>query len=118
MTNIQSTVRLFADDCLIYQSINSPNVQQLLQQDLNTLGKWAATWQMEFNVNKCCILQLSKHHNKAIFPYQMSNKLFKVVEQHCYLGIIIDHLFCGSQNNHACMQKSSQTNRFFTTIDS
>ena len=30
ISNIQSTVRLFADDCLIYRPINSPNDHQLL----------------------------------------------------------------------------------------
>ena len=38
ISNIQSTVRLFADDCLIYRPNNSPNDHQLLQQDLNTWG--------------------------------------------------------------------------------
>ena len=53
ISNIQSTVRLFADDCLIYRPINSPNDHQLLQQDLYTLNTWAKTWQMKFNVDKC-----------------------------------------------------------------
>ena len=42
-SNIQSTVHLFANDCLIYRPINSPNDHQLLQQDLNTLNTWAKT---------------------------------------------------------------------------
>ena len=101
--NIQSTVRLFADDCLIYQPINSPNDHQLLQQDLNTLNTWAKTWQMKFNIDKCCILQFSKHHHKTKFPYDMSNKALKVVEQNSYLGIIIDyHLSWVPQINHVC----------------
>ena len=58
-----STIRLFADDCLIYRVINSSADHQLLQQDLNTLSNWATKWQMKFNVNKCSILQLSKHHH-------------------------------------------------------
>ena len=77
------------------QPINSPNDHQLLQQDLNTLNTWAKTWQMKFNVDKCCILQLSKHHHKTTFLYHMSNKPLTVVEQHSYLGIIIDHHLFG-----------------------
>ena len=80
---------------------------QLVQQDLNTLNTWAKTWQMKFNVDKCCILQLSKHHHKATFLYHMSNKPLKVVEQHSYLGIIIDHhLSWGPQVNHVCNKTS------------
>jgi len=91
ITGIQSTIRLFADDCIIYRPINSSTDHQILQQDLNTLTSWAATWQMQFNVNKCSILQLSKHHHKSLFPYSMMGKLLKIVEQHSYLGIQIDH---------------------------
>ena len=63
-----------------------------LQQDLDTLRiSWAEAWQMQFNVNKSSILQLSKHHHKNLFPYSMSGKLLKTVEQHSYLGIQIEH---------------------------
>ena len=56
ITDINSTIRLFTDDCLIYRVINSSANHQLLQQDLNTLSSWATKWQMKFNVNKCSIL--------------------------------------------------------------
>jgi len=97
---LQSTVHLFADDCLMYRTINSPGDHQMLQEDLNTLSNWATIWQMKFNINKCCIL---RHHHKETFPYHMSNKPLKVVKQHPYLGIIIDHHpSCGPQVNHVC----------------
>ena len=51
--DIQSTLRLFADYCLIYRRINSPEDHYILQEDLNRLTVWAATWQMDFNVGKC-----------------------------------------------------------------
>ena len=36
-------------------------------------------------------MQLSKHHNKSEFLYSMSGQVLKIVEQHSYLGVIIDH---------------------------
>ena len=68
--NIQSQIRLFADDCLIYRPITSNDDHDKLQQDLNFLTSWATTWQMEFNVTKCTIIQLSKKHKikRAILP--------------------------------------------------
>ena len=47
---IQSTIRLFADNCLIYRCISTPADQRILQEDLNRLSTWAATgctWQMD-----------------------------------------------------------------------
>ena len=42
-------------------------------------------WQMKFNVNKCSILRLSKHHYKSTFPYSMAGELLNTVDQHPYL---------------------------------
>ena len=48
---MKSQCRLFADDALVYATrIQS----QQLQTDLNTLEKWAKTWQMNFNPKKKC----------------------------------------------------------------
>ena len=59
------SIRLFADDCILYIIINSPEDHTALQQDFNTLADWATTWQMEFNVRKCNILQISNIHTKS-----------------------------------------------------
>ena len=91
VTHIQSTVPLFADDCLIYCPISTPADHQILQEYLQKLSAWADKWEMKFNINKCCIMQLSKHHHKNEFLYSMSGKVLKIVEQHSYLGVITDH---------------------------
>ena len=40
--NVQSMARLFADDCVLYCEICSPEDQMTLQQDLNRLIKWSS----------------------------------------------------------------------------
>jgi hypothetical protein len=52
---VKSSVRLFADDCLLYREINSRNDYNKLQKDLEILGKWAENWGMRFNATKCYI---------------------------------------------------------------
>ena len=54
---IPSEVRLFADDCLLYRPINSPADQIALDQDLASLTKWADTWGMKYNPQKCFIMR-------------------------------------------------------------
>ena len=51
-SSIQSQVRLFEDNCLIYRTINSKCDHKILQNDLDCLASWASKWQMEFNVTK------------------------------------------------------------------
>ena len=44
--NINSNIRLFADDCVVYNQIDSPQDHVILQDDLNKLVDWSNTWQM------------------------------------------------------------------------
>ena len=56
--HIQSTLRLYADNVLIYSTIHSIQDSYRLQQDLLTLQKWAEARRMEFNPSKCEHLML------------------------------------------------------------
>ena len=88
---ICSHIKLFADDCLIYRTIQSSSDQHILQQDLNALVKWAEKWQMKFNTAKCKIMQMTNHHNKLLFTYKMYGSPLVTTEQHSYLGVQLHH---------------------------
>ena len=49
--NIASSIKLYADDVLIYRTIEFEHNHTILQQDLNKLQKWANAWLMLFNAN-------------------------------------------------------------------
>jgi len=55
--DINSPLRLFADDCLLNRVINNTEDTTTLQEDLNKLSQWTDTWQLSFNVNKCTIIR-------------------------------------------------------------
>ena len=42
--NIHSSIRLFADDCVLYREIKNENDSQELPKDLNSLMKWEYDW--------------------------------------------------------------------------
>ena len=88
---IQSTIRPFSDDCLIYRCISSPADQCILQEDLNRSSTWAATWQMDFNVGKCNIIQFSNARCKSSFSYTMHGLPLCIVDHHSYLCVVLDH---------------------------
>ena len=52
-----STIRLFADYCIIYRSIKTIEDTQHLQEDIDAVVKWALLWLMNFNISKCCCLR-------------------------------------------------------------
>ena len=39
--DINSTIRLFADDSVVYRQINSPDDHRILQEDLQKLVEWS-----------------------------------------------------------------------------
>ena len=66
--NIRSSVRLFADDCVLYRNIHSLQDCLILHEDFTSLGQWEADWQMKFNVAKCYSMRVTRHqHHKQMF---------------------------------------------------
>jgi len=63
--DIDSPLRMFADDCLLYRIIESTENTTKLQQDLDILSEWANTWQLNFNVTKCAVIRCTS----LIQPY-------------------------------------------------
>ena len=54
-TNIDSEIRLFADDCVCYREIIGTEDTVKLQEDIDRLGSWARKWGMRFQPVKCNI---------------------------------------------------------------
>ena len=50
---IGSSVRLFADDCVLCGNIGSPIGCQILQDDLGGLSRWETDWRVGFSVAVC-----------------------------------------------------------------
>ena len=89
--NIRSSVRLFADDCVLYRNIESPMDCQILQEDLNSLAQWETDWQMKFNVAKCHSMMVTRHPpDKHIqFDYALHQQRLEQVQSAKYIGLTI-----------------------------
>ena len=88
--SISSTIRLYADDNLLYRSIHSEQDVVALQNDLNTLSQWADVWQMSFNPSKTGFLRITNKINFVHSSYYLSNSLIPSVSHAKYLGGVID----------------------------
>ena len=89
--NIRSSVRLFADDCVLYRNKKSPIDCQILQDDPNSLAQWETDWQMKFNVAKCHSMRVTRHlpENQIQFEYSLHQQKLEQVQSAKYLGITI-----------------------------
>ena len=87
--NIRSSVRLFADDFVLYRNIKTLTDCQILQDDLNSLGQWETDRQMKFNVAKWHSMRVTRHlpSNQIHFNYWLHQQTLEQVEAAKYLGI-------------------------------
>jgi len=86
-TNINSSIHLFADDCMFYKVIKSSQDHLLLQQDLNNLVQWTDTWQMKLNIEKCVTMTCTKSSASIPMVYFINKHPLKIDDQHDYLGV-------------------------------
>ena len=84
-----SNVRLFADDCVLYRDITDRNDTNLLQQDLDALGRWEANWLMAFNVDKCFVMHATHSKHKIQHQYTLHNQTLTPVKHSKYLGVTL-----------------------------
>ena len=88
---IDSQVRLFADDTVLYRTIKSDTDHHRLQTDLDKLTEWAMAWDMQFRPAKCLlvVMNISKKRHPSKFTYSLHSTDLKTTDTTKYLGITI-----------------------------
>lgn len=84
------TIRLFADDCLLYREINNQNDQASLSQALKAVEVWAAKSKMKINESKSVMLRVTNKTKHVIeCNYEMNSTILTEAETIKYLGLTI-----------------------------
>jgi len=86
---ISSSVRLFADDTVIYCRITSVEDHETLQHDLQKLAMWESEYSMEFHPKKCSVLRVSRSKTPSIFQYKLHGTTLETTESTKYLGVTL-----------------------------
>ena len=90
VTDIQSTIKLFADDTSLYLIVDDPNEPaDSLKNDLTKIHDWATKWLVTFNVQKTETMTISRKIDKPDHPplYMDSNGI-STVPEHKHLGLV------------------------------
>jgi hypothetical protein len=85
----ESTVRLFADDCIMYRKIKTFQDQIDFQRDLDKLKEWADKWGMKFNASKCEVMRIDHSQTTLHMYYNINGQVLKQANKTKYLGIMI-----------------------------
>ena len=80
---VSSHIRLFADDALLYRTIQSADDIDILEKDLESLQAWERRWLMSFNADKCEVLRVSNKRKNIIgsSPYSIHGTPLRTVEE-------------------------------------
>jgi hypothetical protein len=73
------SIRLFADDCLLYRHIKTNEDTTSLQDDINSLQDWERDWQMHFNPDKGEVIRITT--KRKIIPSKLDNIKVKKFEK-------------------------------------
>ena len=109
---INSTIRLFADDTSLFIIVESPEeAANTLNQDLNRISAWAEKCLVSFNPQKTDSMILSRKTNKPIHPnIFMNNQIIAEVNHHKHLGLIFETN--GSWHEHIKLMTVKRGNVF------
>jgi hypothetical protein len=107
--HIDSHMRLFADDSIIYREINNIDDCHKLQKDLDTVCDWAAKWQMSFNVKKCHVLPITLKRKRRNHLYTMNGHPLTPASSHPYLGVTISQDLSWNKHTDEVAAKSNKT---------
>ena len=87
--NINSSIRLFADDTSLYIIVENP-IQEatILNSDLSQIYTWASNWLVTFNPSNPELLLFSRKLVKPLHPtLYMNQQVIITVESHKHLGL-------------------------------
>ena len=105
-----STLRLFADDCLLYKTIQSSQDSIDLQQDLLAMQSWEETRLMKFNISKCFVMRVTQSKKyKVLYDYQLHSSTLSSVDHCKYLGVVLQSNLRWSKHIETITAKANST---------
>ena len=88
---LSCNIKKFADDTKIYGQVNNEADCRKLQDDLDRLISWSVRWGMEFNVEKCKYLRISKRGQSDIgnLYTMLDRQLTKVSKKGIWVFVLV-----------------------------
>ena len=109
---IQSNIRLFADDTIMYLTISNQTDGQDLQADVTKLETWESEWLMAFNPDKCEVIQISNKKTPTLVNYTLHGVSLKETNSAKYLGVSITRDLSWAKHINKITTKSNNSLKF------
>ena len=109
-SRVNAKVGLFADDCLLYRTIETEADARELQTDLYNLQRWESDWLMHFNPDKREVIRIAT--KQRITPYYIRWKELAVNIKAKYLGVNIFHNLSWNHHIDSVCKKANNITAF------
>lgn len=107
--SISSSIRLYADDCVLYREIRDDSDRLALQTDLEKICFWCSQWLMSLNVSKCNHIQFSRKRKPFQTQYSLNNETIPQVTHAKYLGVVFSSDLTWNQHVEFITTKAART---------
>lgn len=105
--NIESVIKLFADDTSTSLSMKNPDMRKnILNSDLNKINKWACSWKVKFNEKKTELINI-KRGSSPVLDLTFGNQTIAGKDNHKHLGVIIQTNLKWDEHIHSTVRKTS-----------
>lgn len=88
---IGSSIRLYADDCVMYSGIRTESDCLALQEDIDRISRWCEKWGMKLSIQKCSQMTFTRKRQPVSFAYSIGGVKLKKEEVVKYLGVQFSH---------------------------
>ena len=78
-------MKKFADDTKLASVVDDSDQCQKMQDQIDSLMRWAEIWQMSFNLDKCVVMRLG--HRNSRYEYHMNGTPMKVTSCERDIGV-------------------------------
>lgn len=85
------TVKLFADDCVVYSVINDISSQMVLNESICKLSDWCDRRKMRINFTKTVCMTITTKRNPLPYVYKIGEQIIQNVSSTKYLGLTISN---------------------------
>ncbi len=85
-----SYTNMFADDAKLVRKVVDNNCCKMLQDDINKLYEWSQVWKMEFNIDKCHVMEMGEGQGRPHGEYSMGGIRLQKSESEKDLGVVVN----------------------------
>jgi hypothetical protein len=121
---VNSFVKNFADDTKLYNTANSDEDCEKLQNSINDTSVWANLWQLPFNADKCKVIHFGRNNPETNYTIPNSSGTVQnltTIDEEKDLGVFFDKKLTFNNHINHCVKKANQMlgliKRNFTALD-